>query len=110
MEPNENKKKFLDWAGAELMCGCRLEVRDGAVLWDECVESAMDEVETLQDKGLELETVEAEETNMGFGFMARSADGTPWESGPLDCHEYESGQKVGRFIDGNGKLVIVRKK
>ena len=91
------------------MCESPLVIENGKVQWDRCVKATMDEFEGLQEKGLKLETVEAEETNFGFGFRAKSSDGTEWESGPLDCHEFRKEQKVGRFIDSSSKLIIARK-
>ena len=71
-----NTWKFLDWAIDEIMCESPLVIENGKVQWDRCAKATMDEVEGLQEKGLKLETVEAEETNFGFGFRAKSSDGT----------------------------------
>jgi hypothetical protein len=106
----ENSRKLLDLAANEFMCMAPLKVVDGEPMWATCVEETMDAIEELRKKGLRLETVHANEINMGFGFRATSADGTEWESRPLDCHEYAKGQKVGRFADSEGNLVIVRKR
>ncbi len=57
------------------MCESPLVIENGKVQWDRCVKATMDEVEGLQEKGLKLETEEAEETNFGFGFRAKSSEG-----------------------------------
>lgn len=106
----ENSRKLLDRAANEFMCMAPLKVVNGEPMWATCVEETKDALEELQKKGLRLENVDAEEINLGFGFHAVSKDGTEWTSGPLDCHEYARGQKVGRFADSEGNLVIVRKR
>lgn len=109
-EVPENEKKMLQRADA-LMNDTPLHVRDGVQLWGEFVEDTLDWWVDLWMHGrAEVETVEADETNSEFTFIAASSDGTIWESGPVDCHKFRAGDVVGRFVDGSGLVVVVTKR
>lgn len=97
----------------ELSAPVSLKIEDGKMLWDELSEDIMDWMESMDHDGLDgmpLEHVEAEEINEGFTFRAVSKDGTAWESAPCDCHKFRHGEKVGRFPDSRGRLVIVKRR
>lgn len=107
----DNYTKFAKWVDDELDCTAELHIEGGAVLWDKFIEDSMDNVEAMEAKGyITLENVFADEINEGFTFRAVSNDGTTWTSRPVDCHMYGHLEKVGRFPDGSGRLVIVRRK
>lgn len=106
----ENVRRMLARADRVLDCIAPLSIVDHEIQWLRHVEDTMDGVESMEARGLvRLEHVKAEETCHGFRFRARSSDGTGWESADVDCHRFRSGEKVGRFPDGEGNLVIVEK-
>lgn len=109
-EVPENEKRMLGRADA-LMNDTPLHVRDGVQLWGEFVEDTLDWWVDLWRHGrAEVETVEADETNSEFTFTAESRDGTRWESMPVDCHKFRAGDVVGRFVDSEGRVVVVTKR
>ena len=104
-----NEKAMLGEADA-LMNDTALHVEGGVQRWGVFVEDTLDWWVDLWKHGrADLETVEAMEINLGFGFMAESRDGTVWESGMVDCHKFNAGDTVGRFVDKSGKVVVVTK-
>lgn len=108
-EVPENEKKMLQRADA-IMNDTQLQVREGVQLWGEFVEDTIDWFVDLWRHGRDdLEKVGAMEINLGFGFMAESRDGTVWESGMVDCHKFNEGDTVGRFVDKSVKVVVVTK-
>ena len=109
-EMSDNYKNFAMWVD-ELDCPATLHIEAGEAMWDRFIEDSMDNVEEFERKGyVELEHVDAEEINEGFTFRATSRDGTVWTGEPVDCHKFKHGEKVGRFPDKSGKLVIARRK
>lgn len=109
-EVPKNEKKMLQRADS-LMNDTQLQVRDGVQLWGEFVEDTLDWFVDLWRHGRDdLENVEADETNHEFTFTAESRDGTRWESMPVDCHKFRAGDVVGRFVDSEGRVVVVTKR
>lgn len=109
-EVPEDEKKMLQRADS-LMNDTPLHVRDGVQLWGEFVEDTLDWWVDLWRHGrAEADAVEAEEINEGFGFFAVAKDGTYWELTQVDCHKFEPGDVVGRFVDGEGRVVVVTKR
>ena len=107
----ENVRKFRHFCLEELDAPSTLHIENHEILWERSTSELMDWMEAQAAKKLfDLEIVDAEEINLGFGFRATSRDGTVWKSMPLDCHKITPGEKVGRFPDASGRLVIVRKK
>lgn len=113
MERNDlpkNVRAMLDRADTVLDCVAPLVIADGEVQWERHAEETMDAIEAMEARGLvKLERATARETCHGFRFRAEAADGTGWESGDVDCHRFGTGEKVGRFPDGSGNLVIAVK-
>ena len=77
-----------------------LHIENHEILWERSISELMDWMEAQAAKKLfDLEIVDAEEINFGFGFRATSRDGTVWESMPLDCpqnHPRRKSRKVPR--------------
>ena len=109
----KNVASLVRYGVDELSAPVSLRIENGRMLWDELAEDIMDWMESMDHAGLDgmpLEHVTAEEINEGFTFRAVSKDGTEWESAPCDCHRYAHGEKVGRFPDSRGRLVIVTRR
>ena len=107
----ENVKKFVDFCLDDLNSPYTLRIESNGIQWEYLVEDLKDWMEDLDRKMLfDVEKVDAEEVNFGFIFRAVSRDGTVWESEPCDCHKFAHGEKVGRFLDASGRLVIALRK
>lgn len=110
-EMPENVRKFVDFCLDDLNSPCSLHIESNGIQWECFVEDLKDWMENLDRKMLfDVEKVDAEEVNFGFTFRAVSRDGTVWVSEPCDCHKFAHGEKVGRFLDASGRLVIVLRK
>lgn len=112
-ELGKNMAALVRYGVDELSAPVSLRIEDGRMMWDALAQDVMDWMESMDRSGLDgmpLEHVEAEETNEGFTFRAVANDGTEWESAPCDCHKFRHGEKVGRFPDSSGHLVIVERR
>lgn len=109
----KNVAALVRYGVDELSAPVLLRIENRRVMWAELAEDIMDWMESVDHGGLDgmpLEHVKAEEINEGFMFRAVSNDGTCWTSEPCDCHKYAHGEKVGRFPDSRGRLVIVERR